>query len=271
MAALSRARVVVVPTATIRRPAARAASIRPAAAGAISYSSGSTTCASTSSTRTGLNVPYPTCSVMSDALDAGRAQPREEPLGEVESRRGGGHRSRDPGEHGLIPLAIRRRVGALDVRRQGHVPDALDHLLDRPPALDRQANVTSPERVLRHDFARERTACSLAHERRARPELLARVHERVPRLGVEAPEQEALDRPAARHTTAQQARREHPGVVDHQQVAGAQEGRQVGHPCAHGRPRRALEDHQPRVAPLVWRHLRHQIRRADRNRSRTRA
>ena len=55
--AVSSVRVVVVPTATMRRPSARARSIASAAASPISYGSGSTTCASTSSVRTGLKVP----------------------------------------------------------------------------------------------------------------------------------------------------------------------------------------------------------------------
>ena len=53
----SSTRAVVVPTAITRRPSRRAREMAAAACGVTSNASGSTVCSSTSSVRTGLNVP----------------------------------------------------------------------------------------------------------------------------------------------------------------------------------------------------------------------
>jgi hypothetical protein len=63
-AAVSRLRTLVVPTATTRPPAARAARMRAQAASSTSSHSACISCSSMRDTRTGWKVPAPTCRVM---------------------------------------------------------------------------------------------------------------------------------------------------------------------------------------------------------------
>lgn len=62
-AADSSARIDVVPTATMRPPAARVARMASASSGEMAYHSLCMRCSAMFSTRTGENVPAPTCSV----------------------------------------------------------------------------------------------------------------------------------------------------------------------------------------------------------------
>ena len=80
-------------------------------------------CSSTRSRADGWNVPSPTCSVTLRDLRAARAAPVQHLRREVQARGGRRHRAALACEDGLVALAVGRVVGALDVRRQRHVPD----------------------------------------------------------------------------------------------------------------------------------------------------
>ena len=70
--------------------------------------------------------------------------------------------------------------------------------------------------------------------------------ERFPAILVDPTDQEAFHRTTARVPVTQQARREHPRVVQHEEVAATKEPRQGGDGGMgnHG-PRRPVEDQQP--------------------------
>ncbi len=83
-AADSSARSVVVPTATMRPPAARVRAIASTVAGGTSNHSLCMRCAAMSATRTGWKVPAPTCSVTLAVSDAALAQRVEQRVVEVQ-------------------------------------------------------------------------------------------------------------------------------------------------------------------------------------------
>src|SRR5262249_35096415 len=64
--------------------------------------------------------------VQSDVRDLRRAASRQHLRREVQPRRRRRHGPALLREHRLVPLAIRRRIRTLDVRRQRHVPDPLE-------------------------------------------------------------------------------------------------------------------------------------------------
>ena len=76
-----------------------------------------------------------------------------------------------------------------------------------------------------HDARRARGI--VEHHPRAGLQLLAGMHERVPVRVVHALEQQTLDRAAARVAAPDQPRRKHARVVDDEQVAGAEQLRQI--------------------------------------------
>ena len=85
----------------------------------------------------------------------------------------------------------------------------------------------------------------------------AQVHERAARA--EHPLEQHLDAPAGR-LAPDDARRQHARVVEDEQVAGAQELRQLGEQPILDGARGAVEHEQTARAPLGERHLRDQLR-----------
>ena len=85
------------------------------------------------------------------------------------------------------------------------------------------------------------------------------MHQRVPALGVQAPEQQALDLPAARIAMAEQARRDDARIVDDEQIARREEGWQIADDVVSPRASMPVHHEQPRRAARGGRLLRDQV------------
>ena len=86
------------------------------------------------------------------------------------------------------------------------------------------------------------------------------MHERDPRVAARRrPDQKALGGAAAGQPDADQARREDARVVDDQQIAGAEQRRQVVEGEMRDAPARAIERHEPAAAARGRRLLRDQL------------
>src|SRR6476659_1043029 len=130
-------------------------------------------------------------------------------------------------EYRLVAVAVRGTVDPFDVRRERHVPDRVDSGVDLRPILRPEPYRPPAEELTRHNFAMQPDA-ALEHEPCSWFQFLARVHERIPfpnilprrrAIGISKPDEEALDRTAARHAMADQSRGEHARVVDNQEIA----------------------------------------------------
>ena len=159
---------------------------------------------------------------------------------EVQARGGRGHGTGMGGEDGLVALAVERLVGALDVRRQGHVADAAELLEEVAGVMEAQGALA--EGAATGDFglqlAIEADALADAH-------LAAGMHQRLPGGGVAGVRTNQEDFHFALQILAAggvllpdgegvhagampvEAGWENFGIVEHQAVAGPQELRQI--------------------------------------------
>ena len=97
----------------------------------------------------------------------------------------------------------------------------------------------------REHLAAQPEPIPLERDGAANPQLLPWMHQGIPPLPIESCQEQTLDRTATRHTAAKQSRREHPGIVDDEQVARPQQIGQVGDgPVAHDAAV-AVENQQP--------------------------
>ncbi len=247
---------MVVPTATMRRPAARAASTAAAASSETAYGS---LWSGWSARSVDGHRPE---GIESDAeghlhhLVAG-AHPLEQRRGEVEpgGRRGG--RPGVAGVHRLVALGIVRRPA--DVRRQRHLP----HLLECTQ------NRHAPRDGARHAHIDQHTAVTLALQDRDReiaggqglavPQPPHGPGERLPAAVACGLEQEHLDRAAARPARTH-PHRQHPGVVQDDEVVRAELIQEVGEATVPDRPRRAVVHHEPCAVARLGGRLRDQGR-----------
>ncbi len=196
--------------------------------------------------------------------DAAGAHPLQEGGGHVEPGRRRGHRAGDPGEDGLVALAILRLVRAVEVGRQRHVARSLERGVQREPRGREQhhlheAAVADGRGDLGHEHG-VLGAPIVEHQAGARAQRLAGAAERAPPLRgeiaalavhrglCEPPHQEQLDLAAAPGLVPEEARGDDARVVDHQQRAGGEELIEIAHGRVRGRPHRDHE--QPRAVAL---------------------
>ncbi len=138
---------------------------------------------------------------------------------EVQACGGRGDRTGTFGIHGLVALTVSALVRAVDVGRQRHVADAVEqwqHFF---------GEAQLEERVMARDHFG--LAAAIDEDHRAFLRRLAGAHMGQHPVAVE----DALDQHfqlAAGSFLAEQARRNHPGVVEHHQVTRAQVLEQVG-------------------------------------------
>ena len=97
------------------------------------------------------------------------------------------------------------------------------------------------------------------HDARSNPQLLPRVHQRLPAIVLEMPDQQALDRAAAGHAPAEKPRRDDARVVDDEQIARRQQVRKRRDRRMIDSAGHAVESHEPRAAPLGRRVLRNKF------------
>ena len=106
----------------------------------------------------------------------------------------------------------------LDVRRQGHLAQPLQHL--QKDALIFEPHQPVAVRQLLHDLCRQLSVaeghpCAL-------PQLLSRTHKALPHVVAPVDKQQNFAGAAAGLPMPQQTRRQHPGIVQDQAVAGVQ-------------------------------------------------
>ena len=140
---------------------------------------------------------------------------------EMQPRRGRCRRAVDLGVHRLIAFLILQLL--LDVRRQGHLAQPLQHL--QKDALIFEPHQPVAVRQLLHDLCRQLSVaeghpCAL-------PQLLSRTDKALPHVVAPIDEQQNFAGAAAGLPMPQQTRRQHPGIVQDQAVAGVQILRQV--------------------------------------------
>src|SRR5687768_11536605 len=126
--------------------------------------------------------------------DAAAGASGNELRSEVESGGRCGDRSAGLREDGLVTIAIRWLVVALDIRRQGHVPDGvdgLDNLVDRTSVFGPQPDGSAAVKPALEDLTVKR-ARALEDDLSAGLQLLARMHESLPLAGLSVAYEQAL-------------------------------------------------------------------------------
>src|SRR5579863_2694637 len=172
------------------------------------------------------------------------------------------------GVHGLISLSIAGFVGTADIRRQGHVSEAIDGSLDRAGTY-RQADASEAVSSASEYLSFELTFTE--NQNLTRTNLAPRPHQRLPGvLAFLACEEQfnlggkelvargiALADGLRGHSAApaQEPRRKDLGVVEHQQVAGAENLRQLTKDMILEPLRGAVDDEQARSAAFGERML----------------
>ena len=186
-------------------------------------------------------------------LHATLAQSGQQGIIKMQARGGGSHRTNLASKHGLVALGIIRTGFALDIRRQRHPPGVLQPILQRLPNVETQTPETGLI-ALQHLRLTAGIECNFAADPRrfADPQLRTRFIVR----------QQPLDQEFDTSTAglvAKQTRRNHPGVVENQQVARAQQQGQITHLLVGKRA--AIRRHQQQATGRALRqgHLRDQF------------
>jgi hypothetical protein len=105
--------------------------------------------------------------------------------------------------------------------------------------------------VLLDDLGAKRSARALEHDLRSGVQLLARVHQRLPPVGVRTADQQAFDGTARGVAAAEQPGWEDPGVVENEEVALAEElGQGADAGVGEDGAGRAVEHEKPRRLAL---------------------
>ena len=178
-----------------------------------------------------------------------------------------GRRSHCPvmgGEHGLIVGGVARVGGALgrDIGRQRRIAELRDGLIEaRPVKCKRQRDLAVLALMLdlRIEMTEQANPALIAEaDDVTGRELFGRLDQRLPARTIEPLDQRRLDLRLglAADAPARELRRDHPGIVDHQLIAGLEPLRQLGDdsiaPDAVGR-------HHQQPRGIAW------IRRAQRD------
>ena len=177
-------------------------------------------------------------------LDCARIEPRDRRLAEMQAGRRRGNRAAAPRVNGLVAFPVRRVRRAFDVGRQRHLADRVDGGVDISAIGTPQADGSPAEGAPFEDLGLEHHAVPLEPHAATGAQLLPGMHQRVPAILVEAPEQQALHLAAARRAVPVQARRKHARVVHDHQVAGREQVWQIARVRACDRAARAVDDHQ---------------------------
>ncbi|MCY1430563.1 hypothetical protein D9M71_465130 [compost metagenome] len=152
----------------------------------------------------------------------------------IEVQAGGwrGHGASALGVHRLVALAVGALIRTVDVRRQRHMADAIEqwqHLFGKTQL---------EQRIVTGDHLGLATAVD--DDRRARLGRLARTYVGQYPVAVEYALDEDLQLAAA-GLLAEQTRRNHPGIVEHHQIARAQMLEQVGELAMRQCPARPVQ------------------------------
>ena len=194
------------------------------------------------------------------AFDAARPQRRQQRLIKVQAGRGGRHRARLAGEHGLIACLVSLIRLVLDVGRQRQLAQPLQHPGCRCIEADAQHHAARLAR--RDDRGTLRGVFRPEIQPAVRLGWMAGTHHRQHLvLAVDALDHH-LDAPAA-FLAPGQPRVDDPRVVEHQQAAGRDEFRQIGQQpvgsAGLGLLHQRRHVQQPSAGALLGRVLRNQF------------
>ena len=176
-------------------------------------------------------------------------QSRKKPRREMQAGRGGGRGALPRSEDSLVAFGVAQRL--LDVGRGGHPADAPDLVESRLALQADPAGLLFPT----ENRYPQRRALEVHH--RARRQLPGRPDERFPLAPGQRPQQQDLGRRAAA-AAAQQPGRQHPRVVEHQDVTGFEVVGQVEYQRVLDGGRTRVEHQHPRRVALDRRALRDQ-------------
>ena len=188
-------------------------------------------------------------------LDAGPVEPLEQCLREVEACGRRRDRSRFAGVHRLVALAVEIKVGALDVGRQGHVSDRLYEVGHARRTRRPEPDFAPSAESLFQDLAVQRVRAALEHHLPPGLEPLSWMDQRFPAILGRPRHQQAFDVAPARQPAPQQARRKHPRVVEHEQIAASEMPRKRGNRGVFDRAGAARQHEQSRSSALGGRVL----------------
>src|SRR5688572_14744734 len=186
------------------------------------------------------------------ALDPARSQVVEHLRREVESRRRRRDRAAVGGEDGLVPIAVGRLIGTLDVGRQRNVPERIDERVDAGRGIfGPQPDAAASEEPLLEHLGDQRAGLAGEPDDRAGLEFLAGMHQRIAldrftRGRRRQRQQQALDGAATRDSMAGQPRRKDAGVVHDQEIVRSEVLPQLCHASMLDRTGPTVEDEKAR-------------------------
>ena len=185
-------------------------------------------------------------------LDAHSLDLLQQLRGEVQSRRGGRRRADHLRINRLIALLILQF--SLDIRRKRHPAQLLQNLKKDAFVLKMYQPVAIGQNLLhlrlKLTFSKGNTG-TLA-------QLFARAHKTLPHVASLVHQQQDLHRAAGR-TVADEPGRQHPGVIQHEAVPGAQELGQVIEMMVADLTGGLVQCHQPGAVPAVKWSLRNEL------------
>ena len=169
----------------------------------------------------------------------------------METCRGRRDRPSFLGIDGLITLTIVRYVVAFDVRWKGDVANRIDGRLDRRAVVGPQSDRPPAMKAAFENLAVQHMPAAAKDDPRIRaasfwPGCTSASQSVV----LKRREEKALDCAAGRDARTEQPGGKHLGIVDHEQIALAEELGQSGHDCVLNRALVLIEDEQPRAATL---------------------
>ena len=168
-------------------------------------------------------------------------------LRKMQARRGCGGAAHHLGIHRLVALAILQFL--LDIRRQGHFAQPIQHLKEDALIVEPHQPVAAGQ-FLRNLGSQLAVAKG---ELRAFAHFLAGPHQTFPRLVAPVDQQQHLARAAARQTLAQQPCRKHAGIIEDQAVPRPQKIRQLIKMMVLDFPGNLIKQQQSRPVPsLKW-------------------
>ena len=137
------------------------------------------------------------------------------------------------------------------------MPDRVDHRVDVSAGVAPQADGPATVKVLLEHLGTELESITPEDDPGPGMQLLPRVHQGLPSIGLQAPDQQALDGAARRIAASEQPRGKHLGIVDDEEVAPAEKVGKGAHAgVGDDGAGRAIEDEQPRRLTVGGRLLR---------------
>ena len=162
----------------------------------------------------------------------------------MQAGRGCRHRARGTGIYGLVALPVEGGIGPVNIGWQRHVAMPFQQFQHRPLAGERQQ-----EQILPASF-HPGPHPTFQQQLDTGSGGLAGAHMGEYAVFVQQPLDQHLDPAATAHLVAEQACGNHPGVVEHQQIAGLQQFHQIGEAPVMAVPIRGKVQQPAGAAPV---------------------